>query len=220
MSLFVFNENDLDNVVMMQDASLRKKDGTPGKVNRNMYQHQLNTNQDYEPKKPEPKPEPKDGKFAAYNAKINARIANRKANDSYYDDMTDYYQGITSSGETPDNEVSVVFSSAKEAASNPESADVNKVEQSIDKAVAAVKDCKDQSWLEKQKAKLEAKIKEYDNKFKKMEEENKKNGGSSIGNKLKWVFTKIKQLFLKLIKAIVSALASIQNKFRSKKESK
>ena len=42
-------------------------------------------------------------------------------------------------------------------------------------------------------------------------------GGSSIGNKLKWVFTKIKQLFLKLIKAIVSALASIQNKFRSKK---
>ena len=36
MSLFVFNENELDNVVMMQNASLRKKDGTPGKVNRNM----------------------------------------------------------------------------------------------------------------------------------------------------------------------------------------
>lgn len=220
MSLFVFNENELDNVVMMQNASLRKKDGTPGKVNRNMYQHQLNKNPDYEPKKPEPKPEPKDGKFAAYKAKVDARIANRKANDAYYDDMTDSYQGMTSSGETPDNEFTVVLSSAKEAASNPEGTDVNKVEQAVNKAVEAVKDCGNQSWLEKQKAKLEAKIKEYDNKFKKMEEENKKNGGSSIGNKLKWVFTKIKQLFLKLIKAIVSALASIQNKFRSKKESK
>lgn len=215
MSLFVFNENELDNVVMMQNASLRKKDGTPGKVNRNMYQHQLNTNPDYEPK-----PEPKDGKFASYKAKVDTRIANRKANDAYYDDMTDSYQGMTSSGETPDNEFTVVLSSAKEAASNPEGTGVNKVEQAVNKAVEAVKDCGNQSWLEKQKAKLEAKIKEYDNKFKAMEEENKKNGGSSIGNKLKWVFTKIKQLFLKLIKAIVSALASIQNKFRSKKESK
>lgn len=100
------------------------------------------------------------------------------------------------------------------------SGDASSAEKAADAVVDAVKDCEDQSWLEKQKAKLEAKIKEYDNKFKKMEEENKKNGGSSIGNKLKWVFTKIKQLFLKLIKAIVSALASIQNKFRSKKESK
>lgn len=97
------------------------------------------------------------------------------------------------------------------------SGDASSAEKAADAVVDAVKDCEDQSWLEKQKAKLEAKIKEYDNKFKKMEEENKKNGGSSIGNKLKWVFTKIKQLFLKLIKAIVSALASIQNKFRSKK---
>lgn len=100
------------------------------------------------------------------------------------------------------------------------SGDTSSAEKAADAVVDAVKDCEDQSWLEKQKAKLEAKIKEYDNKFKQMEEENKKNGGSSIGNKLKWVFTKIKQLFLKLIKAIVSALASIQNKFRSKKESK
>lgn len=140
-----------------------------------------------------------------------------------YDQETDDYStsmGGESSADKAQAAVSVVLDSAKEAASNPESADVNKVEQSVDKAVAAVKDCKDQSWLEKQKAKLEAKIKEYDNKFKQMEEENKKNGGSSIGNKLKWLFTKIKQLFLKLIKAIVSALASIQNKFRSKKESK
>ena len=217
MSLFAFNENVLDDVDMMQNASFPKKDGTRGKVNRNMYQHQLKTNQDYEPKKPEPKPEPKDGKFAAYKAKVDARIANRKANDEYWDDQTEMYQGMSSSGETPDNEVAVVLNSAKEAASNPEGTDVNKVEQAANKAVEAIKDCKNQSWLEKQKAKLEAKIKEYDNKFKKMEEENKKNGGSSIGNKLKWVFTKIKQLFLKLIKAIVSALASIQNKFRSKK---
>lgn len=113
--------------------------------------------------------------------------------------------------------VTVALDSAKKAAADPENVDVNKVEKDVDKAVEAVKDCGNQSWLEKQKAKLEAKIKEYDNKFKQMEEENKKNGGSSIGNKLKWVFTKIKQLFLKLIKAIVSALASIQNKFRSKK---
>ena len=113
--------------------------------------------------------------------------------------------------------VTVALDSAKKAAADPENVDVNKVEKDGDKAVEAVKDCGNQSWLEKQKAKLEAKIKEYDNKFKQMEEENKKNGGSSIGNKLKWVFTKIKQLFLKLIKAIVSALASIQNKFRSKK---
>lgn len=100
------------------------------------------------------------------------------------------------------------------------SGDISSAESAADVAAEAIKGCEDQSWLERTKAKLEAKIKEYDNKFKKMEEENKKNGGSSIGNKLKWVFTKIKQLFLKLIKAIVSALASIQNKFRSKKESK
>lgn len=94
----------------------------------------------------------------------------------------------------------------------------------LDKIASAaensVKKCENQSWLEKTKSKLEAKIKEYDNKFKQMEEENKKNGGSSIGNKLKWAFTKIKQVLLKVIKAIVSTLASIQNKFRSKKESK
>ncbi len=44
-----------------------------------------------------------------------------------------------------------------------------------------------------------------------MEEENKKNGGSPIGNKLKWLFTKIKQLFLKLIKTIVSAAIKINS---------
>lgn len=141
---------------------------------------------------------------------------------SYEQEQDDYSAAARgeSSADAAQHAVAVALDSAKEATSNPESADVNKVEQSVDKAVAAVKDCKDQSWLEKQKAKLEAKIKEYDNKFKQMEEENKKNGGSSIGNKLKWLFTKIKQLFLKLIKAIVSALASIQNKFRRKKESK
>ena len=140
-----------------------------------------------------------------------------------YDQETDDYSasmGGESSADKAQAAVTAVLYSAKEAASNHEGTDVNKVEQAVNKAVEAVKDCKDQSWLEKQKAKLEAKIKEYDNKFKQMEEENKKNGGSSIDNKLKWIFTKIKQLFLKLIKAIVSALASIQNKFRSKKESK
>lgn len=96
----------------------------------------------------------------------------------------------------------------------------DEVEKRTDELAKSVGDCEDQSWLERTKAKLEAKIKEYDNKFKQMEEENKKNGGSSISNKIKWVFTKIKQLLLKVIKAIVSALASIQNKFRSKKESK
>ena len=142
--------------------------------------------------------------------------------DSYNQETDDYSAaaGGESSAATAQAAVTVVLDSAKEAAADPENVNVNKVEQAVNKAVEAVKDCGNQSWLEKQKAKLEAKIKEYDNKFKQMEEENKKNGGSSIGNKLKWVFTKIKQLFLKLIKAIVSALASIQNKFRSKKESK
>lgn len=96
----------------------------------------------------------------------------------------------------------------------------DEVEKRANELAKSVENCEDQSWLERTKAKLEAKIKEYDNKFKQMEEENKKNGGSSISNKIKWVFTKIKQLLLKVIKAIVSALASIQNKFRSKKESK
>lgn len=96
----------------------------------------------------------------------------------------------------------------------------DEVEKRANALAKSVENCEDQSWLERTKAKLEAKIKEYDNKFKQMEEENKKNGGSSISNKIKWVFTKIKQLLLKVIKAIVSALASIQNKFRSKKESK
>lgn len=139
--------------------------------------------------------------------------------DSYGQETDDYSAsaGEGSSADAAQAAVTVVLDSAKKAAADPENVDVNKVEKDVDKAVEAVKDCKDQSWLEKQKAKLEAKIKEYDNKFKKMEEENKKNDGSSIGNKLKWVFTKIKQLFLKLIKVIVSALASIQNKFRSKK---
>lgn len=148
--------------------------------------------------------------------------ATKRFVDSYGQETDDYSAaaGGESSADAAQKAVNVALDSAKKAAADPENVDVNKVEQSVDKAVAAVKDCKDQSWLEKQKAKLEAKIKEYDNKFKQMEEENKKNGGSSIGNKLKWVFTKIKQLFLKLIKAIVSALASIQNKFRSKKESK
>lgn len=147
---------------------------------------------------------------------------NERIVGSYGQETDDYLAaaGGESSADAAQKAVNVVLDSVKEAAANPENVDVNKVEKDVDKAVEAVKDCGNQSWLEKQKAKLEAKIKEYDNKFKQMEEENKKNGGSSIGNKLKWIFTKIKQLFLKLIKAIVSALASIQNKFRSKKESK
>lgn len=146
--------------------------------------------------------------FGKQSTRALNRISNRKQE----------VEGLIRQGHSYKDAVRMVNEKITAAANG--SGDISSAESATDAAVEAVKGCEDQSWLEKTKAKLEAKIKEYDNKFKKMEEENKKNGGSSIGNKLKWVFTKIKQLFLKLIKAIVSALASIQNKFRSKKESK
>jgi hypothetical protein len=117
----------------------------------------------------------------------------------------------------PAEHVTVLSKACKKAADTGDYSDLDKIVSATENSV---KKCENQSWLEKTKAKLEAKIKEYDNKFKQMEEENKKNGGSSISNKFKYAFTKIKQVLLKVIKAIVSALASIQNKFRSKKESK
>lgn len=146
--------------------------------------------------------------FGKQSTRALNRISNRKQE----------VEGLIRQGHSYKDAVRMVNEKITAAANG--NGDISSAESATDAAVEAVKGCEDQSWLEKTKAKLEAKIKEYDNKFKKMEEENKKNGGSSIGNKLKWVFTKIKQLFLKLIKAIVSALASIQNKFRSKKESK
>lgn len=117
----------------------------------------------------------------------------------------------------PAEHVTVLSKACRKAADTGDYSDLDKIVSATENSV---KKCENQSWLEKTKAKLEAKIKEYDNKFKQMEEENKKNGGSSISNKFKYAFTKIKQVLLKVIKAIVSALASIQNKFRSKKESK
>lgn len=143
--------------------------------------------------------------FEKQSTRALNRISNRKQE----------VEGLIRQGHSYKDAVRMVNERITAAANG--NGDISSAESATDAAVEAVKGCEDQSWLEKTKAKLEAKIKEYDNKFKKMEEENKKNGGSSIGNKLKWVFTKIKQLFLKLIKAIVSALASIQNKFRSKK---
>lgn len=117
----------------------------------------------------------------------------------------------------PAEHVTVLSKACEKAYKTGDYSDLDKIVSATENSV---KKCENQSWLEKTKAKLEAKIKEYDNKFKQMEEENKKNGGSSISNKFKYAFTKIKQVLLKVIKAIVSALASIQNKFRSKKESK
>ena len=118
------------------------------------------------------------------------------------------------SEEQPAEHVTILTKACRKVADTGDYSDLDKIVSATENSV---KKCENQSWLEKTKAKLEAKIKEYDNKFKQMEEENKKNGGSSISNKFKYAFTKIKQVLLKVIKAIVSALASIQNKFRSKK---
>lgn len=217
MSLFTFNEDAV--------ATLRRSDGTVVADTRDMFKfgkrHEDNAAkgaEEYAATKAA-----KAARKAARDESINNALAksdkefgrkekralNRLNNDK---------QGIEHIIKTKDVPYKVAAAKFyKGVGDAANSGDVSGAERAADEVVDAVKDCNDQSWLEKQKAKLEAKIKEYDNKFKKMEEENKKNGGSSIGNKLKWVFTKIKQLFLKLIKAIVSALASIQNKFRSKK---
>lgn len=79
-----------------------------------------------------------------------------------YDQETDDYSaaaGGESSAATAQSAVTVVLDSAKEAAADPENVDVNKVEKAVDKAVEAVKDCGNQSWLEKQKQNLKLRLK-------------------------------------------------------------
>lgn len=221
MSLFTFNEDAVATVIL-PDGRVVADHRDMLKFGQKHAASAAKSAEDYKAKlqaKAARKAERRDEKIQAGLAKSKKVFEKQRARA--LNNISDREEGINNLIRTKalsyKDAAAEFYKSIRDAAN---SGDASSAENAADAVVDAVKDCEDQSWLEKQKAKLEAKIKEYDNKFKKMEEENKKNGGSSIGNKLKWVFTKIKQLFLKLIKAIVSALASIQNKFRSKKESK
>lgn len=89
---------------------------------------------------------------------------------------------------------------------------VNQAEGNANKIVENVKNVKDKTFLERLKTSLEAKIKKCDQSLSEL----KFNKGiaANVLNAIKWVFIKIKQILMKIVKAIVSALASIQNKFR------
>ena len=77
---------------------------------------------------------------------------------------------------------------------------------------AHIKEVKDKTFLERLKDKLEAKIKKCDQSLSELKFD--KGIATNVLNAIKWVFIKIKQILMKIVKAIVSALASIHNKFR------
>lgn len=77
---------------------------------------------------------------------------------------------------------------------------------------AHIKEVKDKTFLERLKDKLELKIKKCDQSLSELRFD--KGITTSTLNAIKWVFIKIKQILMKIVKAIVSALASIHNKFR------
>lgn len=77
---------------------------------------------------------------------------------------------------------------------------------------AHIKEVKDKTFLERLKDKLEAKIKKCDQSLSELKFD--KGIATNVLNAIKWVFIKIKQILMKIVKAIISALASIQNKFR------
>lgn len=89
---------------------------------------------------------------------------------------------------------------------------VNQAEGNANKIVKNVKNVKDKTFLERLKTSLESKIKKCDQSLSELRFD--KGIATNVLNAIKWVFIKIKQILMKIIKAIVSALASIQNKFR------
>lgn len=89
---------------------------------------------------------------------------------------------------------------------------VNQAEGNANKIVESVKNVKDKTFLERLRTSLEAKIKKCDQSLSELRFD--KGIATNVLNAIKWVFIKIKQILMKIVKAIVSALASIHNKFR------
>lgn len=89
---------------------------------------------------------------------------------------------------------------------------VNQAEGNANKIVENVKNVKDKTFLERLKTSLESKIKKCDQSLSELRFD--KGIATNVLNAIKWVFIKIKQILMKIVKAIVSALASIHNKFR------
>lgn len=89
---------------------------------------------------------------------------------------------------------------------------VNQAEGNANKIVENVKNVKDKTFLERLKTSLESKIKKCDQSLSELKFD--KGIATNVLNAIKWVFIKIKQILMKIVKAIVSALASIHNKFR------
>lgn len=89
---------------------------------------------------------------------------------------------------------------------------INQAEGNANKIVESVKNVKDKTFLERLRTSLEAKIKKCDQSLSELRFD--KGIATNVLNAIKWVFIKIKQILMKIVKAIVSALASIHNKFR------
>lgn len=89
---------------------------------------------------------------------------------------------------------------------------VNQAEGNANKIVENVKNVKDKTFLERLKTSLEAKIKKCDQSLSELRFD--KGIVTNVLNAIKLVFIKIKQILMKIVKAIVSTLASIHNKFR------
>lgn len=89
---------------------------------------------------------------------------------------------------------------------------VNQAEGNANKIVESVKNVKDKTFLERLKDKLDIKIKKCDQSLSELKFD--KGIATNVLNAIKWVFIKIKQILMKIVKAIVSALASIHNNFR------
>lgn len=89
---------------------------------------------------------------------------------------------------------------------------VNQAEGNANKIVESVKNVKDKTFLERLRTSLETKIKKCDQSLSELRFD--KGIATNVLNAIKWVFIKIKQILMKIVKAIVSALASIHNKFR------
>lgn len=89
---------------------------------------------------------------------------------------------------------------------------VNQAEGNANKIVENVKNVKDKTFLERLKTSLESKIKKCDQSLSELRFD--KGIATNVLNAIKWVFIKIKQILMKIVKAIISALVSIHNKFR------
>ena len=89
---------------------------------------------------------------------------------------------------------------------------VNQAEGNANKIVENVKNVKDKTFLERLKTSLESKIKKCDQSLSELKFD--KGIATNVLNAIKWVFIKIKQILMNIVKAIISALVSIHNKFR------